>query len=593
MKNRKRLLALILAGFVSVTTAFQSTSTVAFATEGTEVAVTEASLEASSDEEVVVFDASSEATSEEASAEVTVDEAAPAIEQTDVATEGTPVEVKEEAVEPTEIKETEEVAAAAVTITSIKEVKEKASGEFTVKGVVNYVSGKNAYVQDDTGAICLYGITGLAVGNLVTAKGTFQDYNGLLELSGATLVENDNTNTLDYGFTTFDGDEIATLVANHDDYECMRVILKNVTVSSKADITKGKVTLASGDTTILVYDKNNVTKAFGELEEGTKVNVTAAVSDYKGIQIVLYSDATHEMVEVVKDEPVTPQPSQPVDPVVDDTVTMNIATFTGSDVSAFASDLVIYADGAAVNDGKNKDHEITAYQSGKQVSPVYTYKSGDNNVSILGSKGMTSGDYYLVTVTGKGYGLYKLTFSMKGSNTGAKNWTVAYSTDGENFSNIGDKFEVSTNWKEYTFSVPATVKHVDKLYFKIGPADSTSINGKTVASGGVNRFNPITITGSPVAAPDITASVSILPEEGETPFGQELTMSCATEGATILYSINDSEFAEYSDASKPVLTQDMFVTSSALDVVKKATVVAYATSEGRSDSVKKTFVYTQ
>ena len=597
MKNRKRLLALILAGFVSVTTAFQSTSTVAFATEGTEVAVTEASLEASNggsvDETVVDDEATSETTVEVTEAAEDADK-----EQTDRAVEGTTVEISEEdasegTTEVTEVTAEDTEAEKGVVITSIKEVKEKASGEFTVKGVVNYVSGKNAYVQDDTGAICLYGITGLAVGNLVTAKGTFQDYNGLLELSGATLVENDKTNTLDYGFTTFDGDEIATLVANHDDYECMRVILKNVTVSSKADITKGKVTLASGDTTILVYDKNNVTKAFGELEEGTKVNVTAAVSDYKGIQIVLYSDATHEMVEVVKDEPVTPQPSQPVDPVVDDTVTMNIATFTGSDVSAFASDLVIYADGAAVNDGKNKDHEITAYQSGKQVSPVYTYKSGDNNVSILGSKGMTSGDYYLVTVTGKGYGLYKLTFSMKGSNTGAKNWTVAYSTDGENFSNIGDKFEVSTNWKEYTFSVPATVKHVDKIYFKVGPADSTSINGKTVASGGVNRFNPITITGSPVESPDITASVDILPEAGETPFGQELTMSCKTAGATILYSINDSEFTEYDENAKPVLTQDMFVTSSALDVIKKATVVAYATSEGLSDSVKKTFVYTQ
>ena len=599
MKNRKRLLALILAGFVSVTTAFQSTSTVVFATEGTEVAVEDASL-ASSGDVLVVTDASDEATSE-VSTEVSEAEKNAANEQIDAATgEDTTTTVEEgketkvaEGETVSEAKEAEETKAAEVTITSIREVKEKASGEFTVKGVVNYVSGSSAYVQDDTGAICLYGIKGLAVGNLVTAKGTFQDYNGLIELSGATLVENDKTNTFDYGFTTFDGDEISTLVANHDDYECMRVILKNVTVSSKADISKGKVTLASGNTTVLVYDKNNVTKAFGDLEEGTKVNVTAAVSDYKGIQVVLYSDATHEMVEVVKDEPVTPQPSQPAEPVVDDTVTMNIATFTGSDVSAFASDLVIYADGAAANDGKNKDHEITAFQSGKQVSPVYTYKSGDNNLSILGSKGMTSGDYYLVTITGKGYGLYKLTFSMKGSNTGAKNWTVSYSTDGETFSNIGDKFEVSNSWNEYSFSVPATVKHVDKIYFKVGPADSTSINGKTVASGGVNRFNPITITGSPVEAPDITSSVSILPEEGETPYGQELTMSCATEGATIFYSINDSEFVEYSEAAKPVLTQDMFVASSALDAIKKATVVTYATSEGRSDSVKKTFVYTQ
>ncbi len=38
MKNRKRVLAILLAGFLSVTTAFQTTTAVAFATEGTEIA---------------------------------------------------------------------------------------------------------------------------------------------------------------------------------------------------------------------------------------------------------------------------------------------------------------------------------------------------------------------------------------------------------------------------------------------------------------------------------------------------------------------------------------------------------------------------
>lgn len=276
MKNRKRILAFILAGFMSVTTAFQSTSAVVYATEGTEIAV-EASSAASSQEDAVVdesleaSEAGSLASSEGTSVEKEVTENP---EVTEEALEGA-----EETKEAEKDVDKAADAQAEVSISTVKEVKEKASGEFTVKGVIVYVNGKNAYLQDDTGAICLYGISELAVGNLVTAKGTYQDYNGLLELSGATLVENDTTNTKDYPFVTFDGDEIATLVANHDDYECQRVILKNVTVGSKADIGKSKVTLTSGSSSVLVFDKSNITKAFGDIEEGTKVNVTAVVSD--------------------------------------------------------------------------------------------------------------------------------------------------------------------------------------------------------------------------------------------------------------------------------------------------------------------------
>ncbi len=594
MKNRKRILALILAGFMSVTTAFQATSTVVFATEAAEMTVTAAAEDTSDvsateegsvlEETVVSEEVISEETKSEDAAKETASEEAKAVivaEETKAADTDAVVEAEVEA----------ETETAEVEIATIKEVKEKASGEFTVKGVVVYVSGKNVYIQDETGAICLYGLTGVAVGNLVTAKGTYQDYNGLTELSGATLVENDTTNTVDYGFTTFDGEEIATLVANHDDYECQRVIIKNVTVASKADITKGKVTLSAGSNSILVYDKTNVTNAFGSLEEGTKVNVTAVVGDYKGIQIALYSDDTHQMVEVVSsEEPAEPEPAEAE---VDDSVTLKVASFAGTDVSAFAEDVVLYADKANANDGQNKDHEITAFKGGNQVAPVYGYKSNGNQLYIIGSTGMTTGDYYQVTVTGKGYGLYKLAFSMKGSNTGAKNWTASYSVDGENFSNIGDKFVVSTSWAEYTFEVPATVKHVDKLYFRVGPADDTSINGKTVASGGVNRFTEISVSGSPVAAPDITSSVSVTPESGETPFNQELAMTCETKGAEIFYSVNGGEFAVYDDSARPVLTQDMFVTSGELDVVKKATVTVYAKAEGRSESVKKDYVYTQ
>ena len=578
MKNRKRILAAILAGFLSVTTAFQATSTVAFASAGVESSVDAASLETSEEEAKV-------ASSEESTV---------AVESEDEKSDGetSKEEVKDEASAETAVESKEETKAeeakAEVSITPIKEVSANTSGEFTVKGVATYVNGKNVYIQDETGAICLYDDAAKTIksGNLVTVTGTVSVYNGLTELTALKDMVIDTENTVSYDAVVFDASTLSELVKNHDNYECQQVVLKGVTVKDITNISKGKVIVAGTDAEILVYGKNNASKLFADFKVGDAVNITAFVSDYNGVQLI---PVTVEAATTASDEPADPTPSEVV---VDDSTTLTIASFAGTDVTAFADDTVIYADGANTNDGANKNAEITAYKSGNQTSPVYGYKSNGTQYYIIGSTGMTTGDYYLVTVPGKGYGLYKISFSMKGSNTGAKNWAAYYSTDGENFTSLGDKISVSTNWADYSFSVPADVKHVDKVYFKVGPADDTSINGKTVASGGANRFTTIAVTGSPVKSDDITSAVDVLPEAGEVPTNQELAMTCDTKGATIYYSVNGKEFAVYDDAAKPALTPEDFVAANEKDIIKKAVVTVYATSEGRSDSVKKEYVYT-
>ena len=559
MKNRKRILAAVLAGFLAVTTAFQASSTVAFATEGVEAGV-----------EAVVSE-------EDQAEEVMVD------------TEAV-FDVTEEATDEVKVEEPEADKAEA-TITPIKEVKEKASGDFTVQGVVNYVNGSNVYVQDETGAICLYdkAVNSAKVGNLVTATGTYTEYNGLAELKSLKDVIIDTENTVTYGFTEFTADTLAELVNNHDVYECQKVIVKGVTISL-TDAAKGNVYISAGDVKMLIYDKKAAT-TFEGINEGDLVNVTAVVSDYKGGQLLPYSDADHKAVEVVTD-PGQDEPDPSDDITVDDSTTLTVASWAGTDLVAHKGELVVYADASAANDCADTKHEITAFVGGTQVSPVYAYKSGDKEAAIIGSQGMKSDGYYLVSVSGKGYGLYTLSFDMKGSNTGAKNWKVSYSTDGENFTDIGDKVSISTSWTDgITYAAPAEVAHVDKIFFKVAPADDTSINGKTVATGGVNRFTTIKVTGSPVTTGDMVAAVDVTPEAGEIPYGQALTMATATKDATIYYSVNGGNFAVYDANSKPVLAEADFVTVSELDAVKKATVVVYATKEGKSDSIKKTFVY--
>ncbi len=62
--------------------------------------------------------------------------------------------------------------------------------EFTVKGVVTLLDGKNVYIQDSTGAICLYfnsTPSGISLGDTVIGTGNKDTYNGLPELKNATF----------------------------------------------------------------------------------------------------------------------------------------------------------------------------------------------------------------------------------------------------------------------------------------------------------------------------------------------------------------------------------------------------------------------
>ena len=64
--------------------------------------------------------------------------------------------------------------------------------KYSVKGVVTMIEGKNVFVQDATGAICIYlsaAPTDLALGDTIEAQGEKDAYNGLPELKNATYTK--------------------------------------------------------------------------------------------------------------------------------------------------------------------------------------------------------------------------------------------------------------------------------------------------------------------------------------------------------------------------------------------------------------------
>ncbi len=104
-----------------------------------------------------------------------------------------------------------------------------------VTGIVNFIDGKNVYVEDATGGICLYflyaddpTLAEIALGDEVTAVGMKTTYKGLYELSNVVggnpywVSINSTGNDLPVQNVT-----IADLAANPIDYQCERVYIEN------------------------------------------------------------------------------------------------------------------------------------------------------------------------------------------------------------------------------------------------------------------------------------------------------------------------------------------------------------------------------
>ena len=151
--------------------------------------------------------------------------------------------------------------------------------EFTVKGVVTLLDGKNVYLQDATGGICVRmsaNFTDLALGDTVIGTGAKSVYNGLTQLGSGTY-EKSSGMTLTAKETTIG----ALTIADIGTY----IALKGVEVTEVFDdngaYSTPNITVTDGTNTIQLY-KAVVGKTDGawDVKVGDKLDVKAAVSVY-------------------------------------------------------------------------------------------------------------------------------------------------------------------------------------------------------------------------------------------------------------------------------------------------------------------------
>jgi len=142
---------------------------------------------------------------------------------------------------------------------------------------------------------------------------------------------------------------------------------------------------------------------------------------------------------------------------------------------------------------------------------TYSNFVGNGSAESFSSDKWSAGDYYQFTTSTSGYEDIFLTIHQTSSNSGPKNFKVQYSTDGSSFTDLsGGSYSIANDsWSSsgspkaesiYSFDL-SSISSLDNkasIYIRLTQVGTTSVDGGTVATGGTNRVDNVTITGYPM-----------------------------------------------------------------------------------------------
>ncbi len=244
---------------------------------------------------------------------------------------------------------------------------------------------------------------------------------------------------------------------------------------------------------------------------------------------------------------------------------------------------------------------LTAYSyKGDEMSEYVTvhYTKIDNNYTVGGTA-----TYVALTDTVEGGSTAGWHSIVKDGVTMKFYGTVSNYTLTDSVGNVTSEYHEYRIYKNNPVQFTTKVGNIRKIEFftdeindvsKYGTEGFGTVSGLTVSEDGYNAVwegstRDITFTASvhQVRAAQIIVTVDdqiptitveapvISPEGGKFTGTQEVTITCETEGATILYSINDADYQEY---------------TAPITLTETATVKAYAELEGEtSDVVQATY----
>lgn len=216
-----------------------------------------------------------------------------------------------------------------------------------VQGIVTYVSRKNVYVQDTTGAICLYlkaNVVDLKVGDEIVASGKRANYSNLLELSNVyeeeiVILSRENEVPVMAPATIAELIAVVGEIAGYN-HMCEIIAVNEVVLLDGS-------TLKQGEDTIIIYPSIQEEDLDG-IVFGDTVNVVLRMYDYKGtLEVELIS-----ILPVVVPEPEVPGDNETPTPAANNGpttyYTLTVTSTEGGSVPGFLGEGT-YPAGTVVN----------------------------------------------------------------------------------------------------------------------------------------------------------------------------------------------------------------------------------------------------
>ena len=465
------------------------------------------------------------------------------------------------------------------TLITIAEARALENNEYAlVQGVVTFIDIQNngtanVYVQDETAGIDLYLNantipTELALGNLVKAYGKKAVYKGLVELSGIDGGDSSVFSILSSGNELpMTVKTVAEILEDHtgggDLLQSTRVKIESATIGTINP--SGNTILTQGGNTINIYKIPTLTN----VEEGNIVDVTAVISCYNDLQlrVALAEDVVKLTVETPSFSPAEGTYTEA------QTVTVTCATegatihytLDGSDPTVNSA---VYTEPLAIEETTTV--KAFAVKDGYQASDIASATYTINIPVLTVSPTELSGFAYTF---GSGPSQTQ-TFTVSGSNltanvvvTAPETFEICLDAEGIYLENLTLEPEEGT--------VEATSVYVR---MKAGLEVDNYSDILTVTCNDLSKT--VALSGT-VSAMPIAATPTFSPEGGTYTEAQTVTIACATDGATIRYTL---------DGTEPTETSSVY--STPLNISETTTVKAKAWMDGYQTSAVATAIFT-
>jgi hypothetical protein len=168
----------------------------------------------------------------------------------------------------------------------------------------------------------------------------------------------------------------------------------------------------------------------------------------------------------------------------------------------------------AAEAGVNAGAGSAALGSHADATTVYSNPVGPASLESFSADKWTTGDYWQFSTSTTGYRDVTVSFDATGSNTGPRDFKIAWSADNLTYSDFGTYSLVNASWSSsptfvnpptahfsFDFSSVSALEEDSSIFFRLIQVGTTSINAGTVAATGTSRVDNFMINAAAVPEP--------------------------------------------------------------------------------------------